>query len=275
MSELINPSSSTTPEHDFSELIESIATPQPKLSKPRAARQGLPSEYRMRHDSHYVEELAARPKDASSDSAANTQLQPVAMPAALRDLCQEFEGLASCFNLLEQSPRPLRERLGLSLAKIGVSRSIRYAQHLRVLLEDPRPFQRELRLDEVIRHALEDMKEELRLIEATLAIDLPSSPLTVRADANLLQTAIRACAGATIALIELGGKPADLQVTAFKADDVVHCEFRQDSYAMESEPSRAFSVALSAARRIAQLHGGQLEAGPTSAGGFSLLLSFA
>jgi hypothetical protein len=169
----------------------------------------------------------------------------------------------------------LRERLGLSLAKIGVSRSIRYAQHLRVLLEDPRPLQRELRLDEAIRHALEDLKEELRLIEATLAIDLPSSPLLVRADANLLQTAIRACAGATIALIELGGKPADLQISAFKADDVVHCEFRQDSYAMEGEPSRAVSVALNAARRIAQLHGGQLEAGPTSSGGFSLLLSFA
>lgn len=274
MSELIDPSPSTTPEHDFSELLESIATPQPK---PRAVRQGLPAEYRMRHDAHYVEELTTHPKNASdtSEDSAAAALQSVSMPAALRDLCQEFEGLASCFNLLEHSARPLRERLGLSLAKIGVQRSIRYAQQLRVLLEDPHPRQRELRLDEAIRHAFEDVKEELRLTEATLAIDLPSSPLVVCADASLLQTALRACAGATIALIELGGRPAELQVSAFKADDAVHCEFRQDSYTMEGEPSRAVSVALSAARRIAQLHGGKLDARPTSSGGSALLLSFA
>jgi hypothetical protein len=270
MSELIDPSASSTPEHDFGELLESIVAPQP-----RTIRQGLPAEYRMRHDAHYVEELATRPKETSSDSAASPEPQAISMPAALSDLCQEFEGLASCFNLFDQSARPLRERLGLSLAKIGVQRSIRYARQLRVLLEDPHPLQRELRLDEAIRRAFEDFREELRLTEATLAIEVPSSPLVVRADASLLQTAIGACAGATIALIELGGRPADLQVSAFKADEVVHCEFRQDSYAMGGEPSRAISVALSAARRIAQLHGGKLDARPTSSGGSALLLSFA
>lgn len=279
MSELIDPSSATTPDRDFSDLIESIATATPPAPEPalppaprsRTARQGLPSEYRMRHDAHYVDELATSVADAPPVPVVPP---PLSMPAALRDLCQEFEGLASCFNLLEQTARPLRERLGLSLAKIGVQRSIRYAQHLRVLLEDPRPLQRELRLDEAVRHAFEDFKEELRLTEATLALDLPSSPLVVPADPSLLHTALRACAGATIALIELGGKPAELQVSAFKADEVVHCEFRQDSYAMEGEPPRAVSVALNAARRIAQLHGGKLEARPTTAGGSALLLSF-
>jgi hypothetical protein len=270
MSELIDTSQSNTSEDDFSELIDSIATPQPK---PRNTRQGLPAEYRMRHDEHDVEKLTSRPKAAEPPAAASPQ--PVPVTAALRDLCQEFEGLASCFNLLEQNARPLRERLGLSLAKIGVRRGIRYAQQLRVLVDDPHPLQREIRLDEAIRHALEDFTEELRLTEATLAIDVPAGPLVVRADASLLQTAIRACAGATIALIELGGKPADLQVSAFKADDTLHCEFRQDSFAMEREPSRAVSVALNAARRIAQLHGGRLDARPTSSGGSALLLSFA
>ena len=262
--------SSSIPEHDFTELIEGISTPQPK---PRPNRQGLPSEYRMRHDAHYVEELAARPKDSPPDRALAPQ--PVSMPAALRDLCQEFEGLASCFNLLEHTARPLRERLGLSLAKIGVQRSIRYAQQLRILLEDPHAHQRELRLDEAIRHAFDDVREELRLTEATLALDLPSAPLVVRADPALLQTALRACAGATIALIEMGGRPAELQVSAFKADEAVHCEFRQDSCALEPPPSRAVSAALSAARRIAELHGGALETRTTSAGGTVLHLSFA
>jgi hypothetical protein len=272
MTELIDPSASSTPEHDFSEILEGISTPP---TKARAVRQGLPAEYRMRHDAHYVEELTTRTKDNSPERGASAPSQPVSMPAALRDLCQEFEGLASCFNLLEHSARPLRERLGLSLAKIGVQRSIRYAQQLRILLEDPHPYQRELRLDEAIRAAFEDVKEELRLTEATLALDLPASPLALRADAPLVQTALRACAGATIALIELGGRPAELQVSAFKADDTVHCEFRQDSRAIDDAPPRAIAVALGAARRIAELHGGTLETRPTGAGGTALLLSFA
>jgi hypothetical protein len=279
MTELIDPSSSSSsttssssgPDQDFSELLEGITAPQ---TRPRPLRQGLPAEYRMRHDAHYVDELAARPKDAAPERPPAATDQPVSMPAALRDLCQEFEGLASCFNLLEPTARPLRERLGLSLAKIGVQRSIRYAQQLRVLLEDPRLFQRELRLDEAIRRAFDEVKEELRLTEATLALDLPSSPLVVRADPSLLQTALRALAGATVALIESGGRAAELQVSAFKADEAVHCEFRQDSCAMDHAPSRTLSVALSAARRIAELHGGTLEARQTTSGGTALLLSF-
>jgi len=271
MSELNDPTASSTTDRDFNELLEGIATPP---AKPRSARQGLPAEYRMRHDSHYVDELSARQKDAPQERAAAAP-QGVSMPAALRDLCQEFEGLASCFNLLEQGARPLRERLGLSLARVGVQRSIRYAQQLRILLEEPRPFQRELRLDDAIRQTFDEVKEELRLTEATLALDLPSAPLMVKADMPLLQTAIRACAGATIALIEQGGRPAELQVSAFKADEAVHCEFRQDSFAMAHAPSRTVSVALTAARRIAELHGGTLETRATTAGGTALLLSFA
>ena len=37
------------------------------------------------------------------------------------------------------------------------------------------------------------------------------------------------------ALIEQGGRPADLQVSAFRADEAMHCEFRQDAVAMERD----------------------------------------
>src|SRR5437868_4706987 len=110
MSESTDPTTASS-EHDFNELIENIKTP---TGKSKAVRQGLPSQYRMRHDAHYVEELATRSGEAAPEEPAVPSAIP--MPAALRDLCQEFEGLASCFNLIEHGARPLRERIGLSLA---------------------------------------------------------------------------------------------------------------------------------------------------------------
>jgi len=239
----------------------------------------------MRHDAHYVEELATHSRSASSEPAAGAAVT-VPTSAALRDMCQEFEGLASCFNLIDQGGRPLRERLGLALAKIGVQRSVRYAQNLRVLLEDPHPLHREVCFDEVIREAFADLKEELRLTESTLVLDLPAGPLPVRGDAGLLRTALRACAATTISLIEANGGPGDLYVSAFASGDIFHCEFRQDAAAIEPQlllrmfdldsadrSCRVAAVALNATKRIADLHGGHFEARRTSSGGCAFLFS--
>jgi hypothetical protein len=277
MSESLDPiAASAVPQEDFSELIDSIAPPV----KPRSIRQGLPTEYRMRHDSHYVEELGSRSSAARSE---HTPPPPSSVPmtAALRDLCQEFEGLASCFNLIQQGARPLRERLGVTLAKIGVQRSIRYAQHLRLLLEDSHPSRREVRLDELMRQVFGEFKEELRLTESTLSVDLPDSSLFLQGDAGLLMNGMRACLGTVVALVELSGTPADIHVAAFASGDTLHCEFRQDAYTLDTpqlarlfdmestdrQGGRTIAVALGAARRVAQLHGGSFDARPTTSGG--------
>jgi signal transduction histidine kinase len=283
MSETAEPNPVTLPEDNFSELLESIKSP----SKPRALRQGLPSEYQMRHDAHYVEELAAQSTHARTAlDHPSASFVTVQTSAALRDICQEFEGLASCFNLLDQGARPLRERLGLALARIGVQRGVRYAQQLRVLLEDPHPLRRDLRFDELIRDGFTDLKEELRLTESTLVLDLPGVPLPVRGDGGLLRTAVRACAGAAISLIETNGLPGDIHVSAFASGDSVHCEFRQDAAAIGPQQllgmfdleaadrsCRVTAVALNATRRIAQLHGGHFEARRTSTGGCAFVFS--
>ena len=277
MSESLDPmAASAVPQEDFSELLDNIGAPV----KPRSIRQGLPTEYRMRHDSHYVDELGTRSSAARSDQ---TPPPPASVPttAALRDLCQEFEGLASCFNLIQQGPRPLRERLGVTLAKIGVQRSIRYAQHLRLLLEDAHPSRREVRLDELMRQVFGEFREELRLTESTLSIDLPDSSLVLQGDAALLLNGVRACLGTAIALVELSGTPADIHVAAFASPETVHCEFRQDAYTLDTpqlarlfdlestdrQGGRTMAVALGAAKRVAQLHGGSFDARPTTSGG--------
>ncbi|MCM3879279.1 MAG: hypothetical protein ND807_04135 [Vicinamibacterales bacterium] len=282
MSESLDPSvSDELPQDNFNELLDSIATP----AKPRPVRQGLPSEYRMRHDSHYVEDLGARTSPSRPEHASTGSNIPTA--AALRDLCQEFEGLASCFNLIPQTARPLRERLGVALAKIGVQRGIRYAQYLRLLLEDQHVSRRDVRLDEVIRQTVADFKDELRLTESNLVMDVPDVPLVVQGDLGLLQTGVRASIGAAVALVELGGAASDLHVSAFASGDALHCEFRQDAHAVDSHQltrmfdmessdrpgGRTLAVALSAARRVAQLHGGFFDARPASSGGCTFVFS--
>jgi hypothetical protein len=282
MSESLDPTASTAlPQENFNEILDSISTP----AKPRPVRQGLPSEYRMRHDAHYVEELGTRPNSARPEHAATSPNVPTA--AALRDLCQEFEGLASCFNLIQQGARPLRERLGVALAKIGLQRSIRYAQHLRLLLEDQHVSRREIRLEALVRQTMDDFKEELRLTESTLVVDLPDGALLVQGDAGLLLTGMRACMGTAVALIELSGMPAELHVAAYTAGETLHCEFRQDAYLVDSHQlmrlldmesgdragGRTIAVSLTAARRVAQLHGGGFDVRPAASGGCTFLFS--
>ncbi len=280
MSESLDPTASIAdPQENFNEILDSIA-PTPKA---RSVRQGLPTEYRMRHDAHYVEELART--SARPDHTPAASIVPTA--AALRDLCQEFEGLASCFNLIQQSARPLRERLGVSLAKIGVQRSIRYAQHLRLLLEDQHVSRRDVRLDDLIRQTLGDFKDELRLIETTGLVDLRESPLIAQGDPGLLLTGMRACVGAAVALIEMSGTPAVFHVAAFTSGEAIYCEFRQDAYTIDSHQlprlfdmeandrpgGRAIAVALAAARRVAHLHGGFFDARPVGSGGCTFVFS--
>ena len=281
MSEAFDPAAAAIPQENFNEILDSIAPP----AKPRAVRQGLPTEYRMRHDAHYVEELGARAPAARPEHPLPLPNVPTA--AALRDLCQEFEGLASCFNLIQQGARPLRERLGVTLAKIGVQRSIRYAQYLRLLMEDQHVSRRDIRLDDLVRQILGDFKEELRLTESTLVVDLPDSPLAAQGDAALLLSGIRGCVGAAVALIELSGMPADLHVAAFASGETLQCEVRQDVYAVDTHQltrlfdmessdrpgGRTMAVALSAARRVAQLHGGFVDARPASSGGCTFVFT--
>jgi K+-sensing histidine kinase KdpD len=126
-----------------------------------------------------------------------------------------------------------------------------------------------------------EFREELRLTESTLSISLPESPLVLQGDAALLLNGVRACLGTAIALVELSGTPADIHVAAFASAETVHCEFRQDAYTLDTpqlarlfdmestdrQGGRTMAVALGAAKRVAQLHGGSFDARPTTSGG--------
>ena len=254
---------------------------------PRGIRQGLPPSYRMRHDAHYVDELESRRKPA--DTPAPPLAFPTSIPVtfALRDMSQELEGVASCFNLLATKARPLRERLGLSLARIGVQRNMRAFQAIRVLLEDPAPERRQLSLNSLVEHDLRSFHEELHATESRVMLDLRDAPLHVNADARMLSIAFRACLGSVIALMEASGQAGAIHIASRLADGVAHCELRQDVYRMSADQFGRLSdlewperpggipagIGLAAAARIAQAHGGHLDARRTEAGGCVLSLT--
>jgi hypothetical protein len=265
---------------------QSSSAPAP-IEKPRPARQGLPSGYRMRHDAHYVDELETRRRP--SEAPAPTLAFPTSIPVtfALRDMSQELEGVASCFNLVSTRGRGLRERMGLSLARVGVDRNMRAFQALRVLLEDPPPEPRPISLNALIEHTVQGFEEELRLTTTRVSLDLGDSVIRLNADAKMLSLALQACLGTLVSLVEASNVEGGIHVIARVTDGVACIEMRQQAYRLSADQFSRLAdlewserpggipagTALAAAARIAQAHGGLLDARRTEGGGCVLILT--
>lgn len=257
------------------------------LEKSRPVRQGLPPSYRMRHDAHYVDELESRRR--LPDSASPTLAFPTSIPVtfALRDLSQDLEGVASCFNLVATKARPLRERMGLSLARVGVQRSMRAFQAMRVLLEDPAPEVRPISLNSIVEFTLKSFDEELRLTGSRFSLELHEAPIRLNADAAMLSLAVQACIGTLVSLVEASGAEGAIHISTSVSEGMAACELRQDAYRLATDQFARLSdlewsdrpggipagIALAAAARIAQAHGGALEARRTDAGGCLLTVT--
>lgn len=250
----------------------------------------------MRHDAHYVDELESRRRPSDTAAPAghpNTGHPALAFPTsipvtfALRDMSQELEGVASCFNLVAARARPLRERMGLSLARVGVERNMRAFQALRVLLEDPPPEPSATSLTGIIESTVKSFDEELRLTGVRITVDVPDMPINVTADARMLMLAVQACVGTLVSLVEASNAADRIHMTLRVADGLVSCEMRQDAYRLSADQFSRLTdlewserpggipagIGLAAAARIAQAHGGALDARRTEAGGCVLMLS--
>ena len=257
------------------------------VDQPRAVRQGLPPGFRMRHDAHYVDELESRRRPA--DPVAPGLAFPTSIPVtfALRDMSQELEGVASCFNLVDRRARPLRERVGLSLARVGVQRNMRAFQALRVLLEDPAPERAPISLNTIVEQTVQSFDEELRIIDSRTALDLHEGPIRTNADARMLLIAIQGCVGTLASMIEASGQGGAIHLATRIGEGVACCEMRQDSYRMAADRFGRLAdlewcerpggipagISLAAAARVAQAHGGALDAHRTEAGGCTLSFS--
>src|SRR5688572_6509677 len=270
------------------QYLEPASSPSSSLDKSRPVRQGLPSGYRMRHDAHYVDELETR-RSSSPATAGPALAFPTSIPVtfALRDMSQELEGVASCFNLVAAAARPLRERMGLSLARVGIERNMRAFQAIRLLLEDPPPERAATSFSAILESTVKSYDEELRLTGVRITLDAPEMPIKVMADSRMLSLAVQACVGTLVSLVEASNAADRIHLTARVGDGAVSCEMRQDAYRLSADQFSRLTdlewserpggipagIGLAAAARIAQAHGGALDARRTDAGGCMLILT--
>jgi hypothetical protein len=269
------------------QYLEPPAPQSPSLDKPRPVRQGLPSGYRMRHDAHYVDELESRHRLSETNGPALAFPTSIPVTFALRDMSQELEGVASCFSLLAARARPLRERMGLALARVGIDRNMRAFQALRMLLEDPPPEPVPVSLTAILQHTIRSFDDELRLTGVRISLDVPETPIQVTADARMLSLAVQACVGTLVSLVEASNLAERIHIAARVADGIASCEMRQDAYRLSADHFSRLTdlewserpggtpagIGLAAAARIAQAHGGGLDARRTDAGGCQLMLT--
>ena len=164
---------------------------------------------------------------------------------------------------------------------------MRAFQALRVLLEDPPPEPRQVTLNTIVEHTVQGFDEELRLTSSRVSLDLSDVAIRLNADARMLSLALQACVGTLVSLVEASNVEGSINIATKAADGLAAVEMRQDSYRLSADQFARLSdlewserpggipagIALAAAARIAQAHGGSLDARRTDAGGCLLTLT--
>ena len=269
------------------QYLEPASSQPSSLDKPRPVRQGLPSGYRMRHDAHYVDELESRRRPTEANGPALAFPTSIPVTFALRDMSQELEGVASCFNLVAAkaarcaSAWVCRSRASASSATCGRFR--RCACCSRIRHPSPRHIaDRHHRADD------RSFEEELRLTGMRISLDAPE---TANSRHGGRAHAVAGAAGVR-RHARVSGRSVECRRPSFtsrrgSSDGIASCEMRQDAYRLSADQFSRLTdlewserpggipagIGLAAAARIAQAHGGGLDARRTEAGGCVLILT--
>lgn len=212
-------------------------------------------------------------------------------PAGARALAQELAehaaGLLACLQLLP-ARGSLRERVALALARAEAQRTAWFAQALGVLEADPVLVRADVAAGSLVEAVLAALEAERHLSGIEAVADIPRPPILVRADEHLVRTALGVAASAVVALAaRVRGARVRLRLHAAPERSAALIDVTQEAVTLPSwavarffDPEwrdrpggAAAGLALVAARRIAELHGGRLDAIATSRGGCGLRLA--
>jgi hypothetical protein len=263
-------------------------------SADRPVREGLPAHYRMRAEPHYVEALARPRAEAPVTPGPATGEARVKVPgeraigAASDTLSKALESINASLAEVRGHGRPLRERLLLELARAEAVRAGWLADAIAVLQREPLPGLDQVDLSAVVARVTDALGPEQRVTGQAPSIEGPESPMTVFADERLLTVAVGGIVQALTACLDGRDQAAvHVRVTSLRDGVARAVEVSQGAVRMSAQViGRLFetdwdehpggatgAVLLAAARRIATLQGGMLEAKALDAGGCRLVLA--
>ena len=231
-----------------------------------------------------AENLRLEPDGAREPAAA----QPGVPPAAAREIIDSLATIESCLNLFIDGERPLRERVAVSLARAEANRARWLAEAYGVLGSEPLLTRKGISPSGLIGSALQGLEAEGRLSNVKLALTIDEPTRTLFADERLLSVALTGVAGAMLGLLQGAGEAVlKVRVSTHPATRQLAIQFAQDlvappdarraetgAQALPDWPGgHAASLGLAVARRVMDLHGGQLDIGPGPRGGCILTLT--
>jgi hypothetical protein len=224
-------------------------------------------------------------RDGLQESAAG----PSGVPAlAAREIIDSLATIESCLNLLLDRDRPLRERVAVSLVKAEANRARWLAEAYSLLGSEPAVTRRGISPSSLIGRALQGLDAEGRLSNVKLALTIDEPTRTLFADERLLLVALTGAAGAMLGLLQGAGEAVlKVRVSTHPATRLLAIQFAQDLVAAPDvqRPEKGgqglpdwpgghgAALGLAVARRVMDLHGGQLEISAGPRGGCTVTLA--
>jgi len=214
---------------------------------------------------------------------------PSGVPAlAAREIIDSLATIESCLNLFLDRDRPLRERVAVSLVRAEAHRARWLAEAYSLLGSEPKVSKKGINPVSLIGRVLQGLEAEGRLSNAKLALTIDEPTRALAADERLMSVALTGAAGAMLGLLQgVGEAVLRIRVSTHPATRLLAIQFSQDLVAapearLTASASQALpdwpgghgaSLGLAVARRVVELHGGQVEVGPGPRGGCILTLT--
>lgn len=259
-------------------------TPSTTVSSRKQEREGLPPGYRMRADSHYVEQLVSRRSDRAdrmSEGARSVTAEAESHESELNDrervraqvmakLTEGLGAIASAAALLAGDASPLARRANLDVIRAESWRASWLVAAHGVLDGGARAAVRSRPLGPILERVRQGFGPECRLGGATLSISATDWSASVAVDEGAI---IAAITGAVIATFGVLGRSegAAIRLTAeAESGELRTVEVSQEEVSVPSSATLRFfdpvwterpggwtaGIGAATARAVAQQHGG-------------------
>ena len=183
---------------------------------------------------------------------------------AAGEIVDRLATIESCLNLFLDGERPLRERVAMNLLKAEAHRARWLAEAHGLLGPNPGITKKPIDASRMVSRALQGLEAESRLsnVKVVLDIDEPARPLV--ADERLMTVAVAGAVLAMLGALQGQGRAAlKIRLRGDRAARQTMIQISQKKVALAEPAGGGPPLGLSVARRVMELHGGQVE---TSAG---------